>query len=169
MRFRNLVILLGCVGLTAEKHADAGGVGALAAYNGTWKIEVTVLDTPFSKAGLRSQTLKNDCWGSGDYYVCHQIVDGDSKALVVFTFDQKQNSYASYPITIGSDAVHAGRLIIDGNKWTFPWELTDKGHTTYFHVVNVFSTPTTIDYFKEYSEDGEHWQFMEKGRETRVP
>jgi hypothetical protein len=157
------------IALLIITRACAGGIDVLSAYTGTWKLEVTSFDTAYSKAGKRSSTLRNDCWTSGDYFACHQIVDGESKALVVFTFDQKNNKYSSYLITIGSEAVHAGTLIIKDKTWTFPWAISEAGKTTHFRVLNVFIAPNIIDYSKEYSEDGAHWVTVEKGRENRLP
>jgi hypothetical protein len=165
----NRKTLLGSlIALLIITRAGAGGVEVLSAYTGMWKSEVTSFDTAYSKAGKRSSTLRNDCWRGGDYFACHQIVDGESKALVVFTFDQK-NNYSSYPITIGTDTVHAGTLVITDKTWTFPWEISENSKTMHFRVVNVFVTPNTIDYSKEYSEDGQHWVTMEKGRENKLP
>jgi hypothetical protein len=140
---------------------------ALRIYAGTWKVEFTHLDTPFSKAGKESHTLKNDCWRSGEFYACNQFVDGESKALLVFTYNAKDKSYVSYPIVVGSDAAHAGKLTIKDDVWTFPWEASDKGKTTHFRVINTFKSAQAIDFRQEYSDDGEHWLLMASGHERR--
>jgi hypothetical protein len=139
----------------------------LSVYAGTWKTETTRLDTPHSKAGKESVTLRNDCWRSGDFYVCNQYVDGVSKALLVFVYNAKENSYASYPVVPGSDAAHAGKLLIAGNVWTFPWQASDKGKTTHFRVVNTFTSTDVIDFREEYSRDGKHWLPMASGQDRR--
>lgn len=69
----------------AEQPQTASGIDALRAYAGTWKITIDHRDTPYSKAGHETSTLHNDCWESGPYFACRQIVDGDSKVLLVFT------------------------------------------------------------------------------------
>lgn len=135
-------------------RAGAGGIDVLSAYSGTWKLEVTSFDTAYSKAGKRSSTLRNDCWRSGDYFACHQIVDGESKALVVFAFDQKNNKYSSYPITIGSDTVQAGALIIKDKTWTFPWDISEAGKTTHFRVLNVSLLPILSIILKNIQRTG---------------
>src|ERR1700751_444499 len=85
--------------LTAEtSRAQAAGIDAIRAYAGTWKTEMEHLDTPYSKAGKESATLQNDCWMSGEFYACHQIVNGEPKALIVFTYDPNTKTYATYPI-----------------------------------------------------------------------
>jgi hypothetical protein len=145
------------------------GIKVLSVYAGTWKVEITHLDTPFGKAGKESHKLRNDCWGSGDFYACNQYVDGESKALLVFTYNAKDKTYVSYPVIIGSDAARAGKLTIKDNVWTFPWETTDKGKTMHFRVVNTFTSPQAIDFRQEYSDDGEHWQAMASGHEQKLP
>ena len=146
----------------------AAGISAIAVYNGSWKSEITHLDTPQSKSGAEWSTLRNECWRSGDFYVCHQFVDGASKAVIVFSYNAKTNSYTTYPISPDADSVHAGKLLIDGNTWTFPWQVTVDGKTTQFRVVNVFTDANTIEFREEYSEDQSHWIAMATGSEHRT-
>ncbi len=82
--------------------AQSAGIDAIQAYAGTWKTQMEHFDTAYSKAGKESSTLRNDCWKSGGYYVCDQFVNGESKALIVFTYNDKDKTY--YDV---SD--HAGR------------------------------------------------------------
>jgi hypothetical protein len=152
----------------AVSSAQAQGLDVLEDYAGTWKAEIHYLDTPYSKLGDTAYQLRNDCWRSGAYYTCDQFVGGDSKALLVFTWDPKRG-YLSYPITPESGAtLHAGHLIVSGSLWTFPWQLTKDGKTTYFHVLNTWSGRDRIEFRQEYSADGKHWLPMAEGHETRV-
>lgn len=144
------------------------GLDKVMAYAGTWKSEVRHLDTPYSKVGSESTTLKNDCWRSGGFFACNQIVDGDSKALVVFMYDAKTDRYTSYPIPTGGGEVHAGSLLIQGDTWIFPWDYTEAGKTTHFRVLNVWRSAGLIEFRQEYSADGSHWTLMSLGRESRV-
>jgi hypothetical protein len=146
----------------------ATGLDKLAAYAGTWQTETGHFETLFSKAGKNSATIKNDCWRSGDYYACHQYVDGQSKVLLVYTYDSKADTYTVYPIVTGDHDIQPAKLIIRGNVWTFPWETKEKGRTTYFHVINVFTAADTISYREEYSMDKVHWYPMAQGYEKRV-
>ena len=156
---------------SAAGSASSGqpqGLDLLKAYAGHWKSEIHYLDTPYSKQGDTAYDLRNDCWRSAGYYACDQFVGGESKALLVFTWDP-QHGYLSYPITPGSgDTVHAGPLIVAGSVWTFPWQLLKDGKTTYFHVLNTWSTPDRIEFRQEYSADGKQWTLMAEGHETRV-
>ena len=150
--------------------AAAEGIDAIAAYDGAWNTDITHLDTPFSKAGHEVHALRNDCWRSGEFYACHQYLDGASQAIVVFAYDAKARSYRSWPITAGADTVASGQLIIDGDTWTFPWQTTEKGRTTRFRVVNVFGKDLqSIVFRQEFSADGVHWQAMADGVEKKLP
>jgi hypothetical protein len=88
--------LLACAGVLAL--AQATGIDAIEAYRGTWKTEMEHFNTPYSKAGKESSTLHNDCLKSGEFFACHQIVNGESKALIIFTYDAKSKTYTTYPI-----------------------------------------------------------------------
>lgn len=145
------------------------GLDKIAEYAGTWKTETGHFDTLFSKAGRDSATIKNDCWRSGDYYACDQYLNGKSKALLIYTYDAKDDTYTVYPITAGEDDVQTGKLIIHGNVWTFPWETKEKGKIVYFRVTNIFTALDTIEYREEYSLDKAHWYPMAQGYERKLP
>ena len=156
---------------TPPKIADqqpTAGIDAVMAYAGTWKVEGERFATPHSDPGKENSTLRNDCWKSGSYVACNQYVNGESKVLLVFTYNEKQQMYTSYPILPNGEPVSSGRLQIIGNIWTFPWQVTERGSTTFFHVVNVFTSPDHIDYAQEFSNDNVHWTTMAKGSETKI-
>src|ERR1700739_3617076 len=144
------------------------GVDVIMAYAGTWKVHGERFLTAYSQAGKEDKTLRNDCWKSGAYIACNQFVDGDSKVLLVFTYNDKEKMYTSYQIPQGGDAAGAGKLQIVGNVWTFPWQVTQGDTTIYFHVVNVFTGTDPIDSAEEFSTDNVHWNAMAKGTETKV-
>jgi len=91
---RNVIacgIMLGASALVANplsKNAAAqsapAGLEKLKVLAGTWKSDGQAYDTEFSKASKDSSTLHNDCWQSGEFYACDQIVDGVSRALIIF-------------------------------------------------------------------------------------
>jgi hypothetical protein len=153
---------------STSKPVAAHGVEALWAYAGTWKVEINHLDSAFSKAGHETNSLHNDCWKSGIYVACRQIVDGDPKVLIVFTCAKADGSCTSYQIPPDGGQPGSGTLLIEGNTWTFPWSMVKDGLTTYFRVVNVWSTPTTIDYRQEFSTDQVHWTPTATGHEVKI-
>ena len=95
------------------------------------------------------------------------IVDGASKVLLVFTYDAAAGSYTSYQIPTDGGAAGSGKLEIQGNVWTFPWEVKDAEKTTYFRVVNAFTAPDTIAFRQESSTDKIKWTLMAHGAEKK--
>lgn len=152
----------------AVPSPTAKGIDVIWAYAGVWTIEIEHFDTAQSKAGHEKTNLRNACWKDGGYLACNQYVDGESKVLIVFTYNAKDNVYTSYQIPAGGGEPGSGKLLIDGNVWTFPWQVTDGGKTTYFRVVNVFAAPDRIDYRQEFSPDQVHWSVTAKGTEKKT-
>ncbi len=152
----------------AAQQTPATGVEAMRAYAGTWQVETEHYATAQSKAGREHTVLRNDCWMSGGYFACNQYVDGDSKVLLVFTYDAAAKVYHSYQIPAGGAEPGHGTMTMDGAVWTFPWQMTEGGVTTYFRVVNVWTGENRIEYRQEFSTDKTHWTLMAKGNETRV-
>ena len=157
---------LSLAGWAAPPEKPAG-IDAIRAYEGTWDITIDHLDTAQSKASHEKSALRNDCWKSGAYFACNQYVNGDSKVLLVFTYNQTKNEYTSYQIPQGGGESGSGRLLIEGNVWTFPWQVGEGDKTTYFRVVNVFTGPDTIEFRQEFSTDQAHWTLMAKGTEHK--
>lgn len=150
---------------TAQKP---GGVDVVRAYEGTWDVSIDHLDTAHSKAGSEKSTLRNDCWKSGGYFACNQYVNGDSKVLLVFTYDADKNLYTSYQIPADGRDAGKGTLVIDGKTWTYPWQTGEADKTTWYRVVNVFSAPDRIEFRQEFSDDNTHWTLMARGTEKRT-
>ena len=165
-----LLIALASIASLAYAAPAPAGLDKIAAYDGTWKGATEHFNTPYSKAGHETATIHNDCWRNGDFYVIHQTVNGKPEAVLsVYTYDTKADLYHVYGIPVsGDDPGPAGKLIIKGSVWTFPWQYTDKGKTVYFRVVNTWSSPRTIEYRQEYSADKIHWSMMAKGYEVKV-
>jgi hypothetical protein len=144
------------------------GLDVVMAYAGTWKVHGERFATAHSDAGKEEATLRNDCWKSGEYVACRQIVNGESKVLLVFTYDDKSKMYTTYHVPQGGDPPSSGKLQIIGNIWTFPWQVTQGETTTYFRVVNVFTGSDHIDYAQEFSTDNVHWTTMARGSDTKT-
>lgn len=168
MRSIPAILLLTLAAPAALLAGPAEGIEKIAAYEGTWKIEIEHLNTRFSKAGKETTNLRNVCWRSAGYYVCDQFVNGESKTLIVFTYNSKDDTYNSYPIPAGGGEPASGKLTIKGNVWTFPWEDKIDGKVMYFQVVNVFTAPGVIEYRQEFSEDKAHWTVTARGHEEKV-
>lgn len=148
--------------------AERRGIDVIWAYAGEWQVKTEGLATPYSQVKHEEKRLRNNCWKDGNYLACNQYVDGESKVLVVFSYNQSENSYVSYQIPPDGSEAGSGKVMIEGNVWTFPWQITKDGKTIFFHVVNVWSAPNQIEYRKEFSEDNSHWTVMERGIETKL-
>ena len=167
--FRRLMIAPALFALTAmAAPAAPSGVDALAGYSGSWKIQIDNLDTAHSKAGHEDTSLRNDCWKSGGYFACNQYVNGESKVLIVFTCDSAGHACTSYQVPPDGSEPGSGKLLIDGTTWTFPWEQTEGGKTTFYRVVNLWKSPTQIEYRREFSTDKVNWTVMARGNEVKL-
>jgi hypothetical protein len=167
--YPRLFLATGVFLASAAGAAAPQGLDVLAVYAGSWKTEIHHLDTAFSHKGEELFTLRNDCWRSAGYFACDQFVGGESKALLVFTYDAATRVYSSYPIPAAATApVSPGTLIVEGPVWTFPWDVTEDGKTTHFRVVNTWSSPDAIEFRQEFSADGKQWVVMAQGHEMRV-
>lgn len=156
------------VGAQSQPSPAGDGIAAIKAYQGTWKLKADSFDTTHSKARHDENEIRNDCWRSGNYYACNQYVDGESKILLVFTFDADKKIYTSYLIPADGSAASSGTLEIQGDTWMYPWQSTEDGHTTYYRVVNVFKSPKLIEYRREFSADKVNWVVMSRGSEIRT-
>lgn len=164
-----LAFACGCNGVCNAAPPQARtGIDVIRAYEGSWNIAIEHFDTAQSKAGRESKSLRNDCWKSAGYFACNQFVDGESRVLLIFTYDAKSNVYASYQIPTDGSEPGAGKLLIDGNVWTYPWQQGEGDKTIWFRVVNVFSAPDRIEFRQEFSTDKVHWTVMAKGQETKA-
>jgi hypothetical protein len=172
-----IVVLAASVAIEAtHKHSQASAesmppaLQKLTVLAGTWKANGQTYVTDFSKAGTDTSTLHNECWQSGIFYACDQIVDGDSKALIVFTPGEKEGSYINYGI-VPSQPAAAGHLKIAGDHWTYGG-ITEGEKPPYWRTINIFSTAngaTVIHYSVQFSKDGTDWTTMKDGVETKQP
>lgn len=135
---------------------------------GTWVADGQTFDTEYSKAGKDSSTLHNDCWQSGMFYVCDQIVDGDSKALILFVAGEKAGTFVSYGI-VPPNPANAGQLVISGNTWAYGGVIAG-AQPPYWRTLNEFANAAgtvTIHYKVQFSKDGQSWISTKEGVETR--
>lgn len=165
-------ILCACIHGSAQSPSPSSppppGIAAIEAYKGTWKFSSVTLDTPHSKAAKDEKTIRNDCWRSGGYFACHQFVDDQSQALIVYTYHLDKKLYTTYIIPQDGSASSSGTLEIHGDTWTYPWEVTQNGITTYFRVINIFKSPTSIQFRSEFSTDKLTWTPTATGTEVRI-
>ena len=151
-------------------QASPLGLEKLKVLAGTWKSDGQAYDTEFSKAAKDTSTLHNDCWQSGEFYACDQIVDGVSRALIIFTFNAKDGTYNNYAIQVGgAPARPGGILTIDGTTWTYSPRPDPDAKSPFFRTVNVFDGDSTIHYKLEFTRDNKNWTTTRDGIERRQP
>jgi len=78
--------------------------------------------------------------------VCGWRVEGAAGVHLRRSFE----SYTSYPIPPDGSAAGNGKLEIEANVWTFPWQTKDGGKTTWFRVVNVWVKPDRIEFARSF-------------------
>ncbi|HEV2112159.1 MAG TPA: hypothetical protein VGT99_12450 [Gammaproteobacteria bacterium] len=167
---RILVFAAALMAATLGMAADApqsSDLDRLNVFAGTWKSEAENYDTIFSKAGIVSSTLVNQCWKAGAFFVCNQSVNGVSRVLLAFGYKGGDTYFVNYVPADTGRAV-SGTVIIAGGVWTYPGQQTKLGQTTYFRTVDIFNDNDNIDFREEFSTDNQNWTLMSKGHETRV-
>ena len=153
----------------SDRRTPSRGIDAIWAYSGVWKVEMEHFDTAQSKAGHeKTNPCATPAGNIGVYLACNQYVDGESKILLVFTCSSTDNTCTSYQIPANGAEAGKGRLVMEGNTWIFPWQVTEDGKTTYFRVVNVFTTADKIEFRQEYSTDNARWTVTAKGTEIKT-
>lgn len=151
-------------------QTSLSGLEKLKVLAGTWKSDGQAYDTEFSKAAKDTSTLNNDCWQSGEFYACDQIVNGASRALIIFTFNAKDGTYNNYAVQAGgAPARPGGILTIEGNTWTYSQRPDPDAKPPFFRTVNVFDGDSTIHYKLEFTRDNKTWTTTRDGVERRQP
>jgi hypothetical protein len=163
------------LGLCASHEGAAQGVtddlNSLGLYVGVWKAETVSKDTAYSKAGKRtSETTCN--WGPNHgFLICDQIVhnaNGDHNDLSIYTYNEKDHTFAFYGLSRDNPPVRAPKFTVEGKRWTYSSEFDDGGKHIRQRTINEFTSPDSVTYRGEYSEDGTNWIVMFEGSNKRV-
>jgi hypothetical protein len=139
---------------------------SLHLYDGAWDVTSSDPSKPLSH-------LQNHCARTGLFFMCEQVVDGKSLALVCFLPVAKvAEGVQEYKTQVlAADATTPGdwsSLTIDGNHWVFSSQATVNGKKTYFQTVNTFTGNDKIHFDIQRSDDGRTWKTQESGDEARV-
>ena len=152
---------------TAADAPEPSPLDRLNVFAGTWKSDVQNFKTPYSEEGGGSSTLVNQCWKTGDFFVCNQSVNGTSRAMLVFSY-KGGDTYNEVEVSADSGHGANGALLVDGGVWTFPGQFHKLGQVVYVRTVNIYSGTDSLDFREEYSDDQQTWTVMSKGHETRI-
>lgn len=165
-------MVLAAAMLLAQPAKTPAGLDALGAYLGVWEGKGAAKDTAYSKAGNSSATTNCNWSPNHGYLVCDQTVhtpEGTTQNdLSIYTYNEKSQSYAFFGLSRNQDRARTPKLVIEGNRWTYSGGFDDGAKHIQFRTVNNFTSPTTVTYRAEYSDDGVHWTTMSEGTSTRV-
>lgn len=144
----------------------------LDVWTGRWKIQGQAKDTPYSRAGLISSDTTCAWAINHNYMVCDQLIydaAGDSNALSVYTYSDKEKAYKFFGLDRNGEP-RSVPLTIEGNIWTYGGQpFDDNGKKIQIRTINEFTTPATVTFHTEYSDDGgAHWTLMNEGKDTKV-
>ena len=167
-------LILSC--LVAVRQAGAADSSAssvldpLAIYAGTWKIDATYAQTPYSTARAEHSILRTSCWSSPGYYTCSEARLSRPATLVVYSYDARVHGFFAYYIpVVPGRPVRGASISAVGNVWTIFVKTTDRlGKALELRTVNTFSGNDAFDYEQDYSLDGTTWTRMSSGRQTRL-
>jgi len=139
---------------------------------GKWPLEGKMLDTDYSKA--TSVTGVSTCAWSPDHIViiCDQSFVAEGKpdrALSVYVFDPKSETFHLFGLSPSGERPTTIDITIsaDGSHWEYNSQRENNGKRVMFRTINEFRTLDYIDWWSEYSTDGQHWTRMGGGTEKR--
>ena len=140
--------------------------GPLRLYDGKWEIKT-------SDSEKNEMQVENHCTKTGLFFVCEQVVNGKSDALVVFLPLAKTATGGEEYRTqaLGADAGAAGewgKLTIEGDRWVYSWKNKDGEKVVHWRNVNTFTGTDKIHFEVQRSDDESTWKTQKSGDEKRV-
>jgi hypothetical protein len=137
----------------------------LKTYEGTW----TVVSAHTAAGDGKPDTVVNRCTEGLAYYVCEQVVNGKSLALVVFTATDDPTKFHTQPVLPTGTAVGRSDLTILGDHWVYLSSGKDAGgKQVYYRTENVFTGRDKIHFVQYESPDNKTWAIKNQGDEVRV-
>lgn len=156
---------------SAQTQATATGLEKLGAFLGQWTSKGEMRDTRFSKAGSNSAITTCSWSANHGYLTCDQLVqtsDGPENDFSVYSYNVKDHTYLFFGLSRGDRNARTPQLTIDGNHWIYLGGFDQKdGKHISFRTTNDFTSPTSVVWRSEFSDDGTHWTLMGEGTETR--
>ena len=116
--------------------------------------------------------IANHCERTGVFFVCEQMINGKSEDLVVFLPTGVSGTtfiYKTAGLSVSGEAPGDwGKLEIQGERWTYSSEDTEKDAKVYWRTINLFSGPDKIHFEVQRSNDGATWETKRTGEERRT-
>ena len=136
----------------------------LRLYEGSW-------DSVGAGADAKTVHLTNHCARAYKFFVCEQVVDGNSQALIIFLPQGVRGTTQTYLTQVlATSASKPGpwnKLEITGDNWLYTSESQEGGSTVHWRTVNVFTGKDKIHFEIGRSADGKTWQTTMSGDERR--
>jgi hypothetical protein len=137
----------------------------LRLYDGSW-------DSVGAGADAKTVHLTNHCARTFKFFVCEQVVDGNSQALIIFlpqgARGQTQTYFTQVLATNASRPGPWNKLEITGDNWLYTSDSEENNTTVHWRTVNVFTGKNKIHYEIGRSADGKTWQTTMSGDERRA-
>jgi hypothetical protein len=143
----------------------------LGAFIGEWSTKGDMKSTPYTKAASNTSHLTCSWALNHGFMICDQVVqtaDGPTNDLSVYTYNDKDDSFAFFGISRNAPRARTPKLTIEGDLWTYTNEFDDGAKHIHIRTTNRFTSANSVAWRTEYSEDGTHWITMGEGTDTRI-
>ena len=160
----NCLAVVLAASLALASSVRAAIVDPLTLYAGAWTLAMD--------GAAKTSRLENHCAKTGRFYVCEQLLDGNTAAMVVFlpvTTPGPAKVYRTQ--TLRPDATKPDSwsyLTIVGDLWTYSPTDPAGPATPESRVTNRFLDPDHIRFEVQTSKDGKRWTTTAGGDERRL-
>ena len=143
---------------------------ALAFFEGTWRFEGDVKESPLGPAGKVSTTETCEWVEGGFALVCRSEGTnpmGSTSALAISSYDAAQKAYTYYGVEANMPPFMAiGHR--EGKVWNYTTESTMGDMTVMTRVTIAETSPTSYSFEMETSTDGTSWTRVVEGTSTKT-
>jgi hypothetical protein len=154
-----------------QKPSENKEIAKLGAFLGKWNTTGEMKDTPYSKASAPASITDCNWSANRGFLICDQRIQtaaGVRNDLSIYTYNEKNREFAFFGVSRDDPEPRATKLTIEGDLWTYSSDETDGSKRIHFRTTNQFTSPDTVVWRSEYSEDGSHWILMGEGKDARV-
>jgi hypothetical protein len=157
-------IRLALLALLLAGPAAADPYDTLKLYDGTWKVRTD---------GGAVVKLQNRCTANGMFFICEQVIGGNTSALVVFLptgpGENGEQTYRTQALGSPTDSRSGwNHLSITGSRWIFAPEDVPADAHDQERTVSIFLDADHIHFEVQHSTDGGPWTRKTSGDEERV-
>lgn len=167
----NLPALHYAVWGSARSPDASSPLSKLSPFVGKWRAGGEMKGTAYSEARLSVSENSCDWSANRGFLICDQIIQspsGPSNDLSIYTYNEKDHAFAFFGLSRNNPEPRATKLTIEGDLWTYSDEENDNGKHIRFRTTNRFTSPSTMVWRSEFSEDGVRWILMGEGQDTRI-